>query len=355
MNILNTLKAPIHFRILISLLLLNFLLLPYAHSSSLLNSRILEYSALYPDIYFLHLQGNEQSAELVMLPEQLGEGAVNVDYEHDPVVRGDLLQMQFMRIKYLLGNRIPSATLFKTGKHAAYRQPYVCAITLDEAQFLNHPNASAEFMLSDYMQDRLPVKNLSKFDNKTFLLYTLDHEIYHCLDAYLHGHSISKDTDETKASYEHFLSEYRADLYASLISRQSRPSDLTFLRLLASYRIMGLVDIDTEHYTVAAIRQVIDMPVSDIRKKTIVDMAASIRELARESEPGITEYSQLINAARGLALYLGIEYEEVKDINNPQQDLVTTHKLKLIIQEFEDARSHITSNIYLGDNSDYMH
>ena len=81
----------------------------------------------------------------------------------------------------------------------------------------------------------------------------------------------------------------------------------------------------------------------------IVDIAKSIKELAQASKPGIAEYRQLINSAQGLALYLGIDYE---GINENHDDLTrrpdTSAQLKLIIQEFEDARSHIiTSNIYL--------
>jgi len=351
MNTRKSKKAFNNCTILAVMLLLSYLAAPFAYSSSLLTSRIQEYAAVYPDIHFLHVQGNEQGTDIIKLPRQLGEDAANLDYEHDPMVRDDLLQLQFMRIKYLLGNSIPSATLFKTGKHAAYTRPYVCAITLDETLFLNHPGASARFMLGDHMQDSLPVKDLSSFDNNTFLLYTLDHEIYHCLDAYLHGPGMSKGSDEITAAYEHFLSEYRADLYASITTRQSYPSANKFLRLLASYRVMGLVDFDTEHYTVAAIRQVIRMPVARISNTGIAAIAQDIRQLARASAPDITEYSQLINAARGLALYLGIEDEGIDTAGKEMPKKAASPRLKLIIQEFEDARSHIiTSNIYLGKN-----
>jgi hypothetical protein len=351
MNTLKSSSAFNNYTILVVLLFLSYLAIPCAYSSSLLTSRIQEYAAVYPDIHFLHVQGNDQGDDIIKLRKQLGEDAVNLDYEHDPIVRDDLLQLQFIRIKYLLGNGIPSATLFKTGKHAAYTRPYVCAITLDETLFLNHPDASAQFMLGDYARDSLPVKDLSSFDNNTFLLYTLDHEIYHCLDAYLHGPGMSKGSNEITAAYEHFLSEYRADLYASITTRQSYPSAIEFLRLLASYRIMGLVDFDTEHYTVAAIRQVIHMPVTRISNTGIAALAQSIRQLARSSAPGITDYSQLINAARGLALYLGSEDGGIDDAGKTTPNMATSPRLKLIIQEFEDARTHIiTSNIYPGQD-----
>lgn len=341
--------SSIDFTILVTFLFLNVISVANAQSNSVLTSRIQEYTTLYPDIYFLHLQSSEKNTDISMSYKQFGEDAVNLDYEHDPVMRNDLLKLQFMRINYLLKNRIPSATLFKTGKHAAYIQPYVCVITLDESSFLSQPVSSVQLLLGDDMRDSSQGKSLIALDRNTFLQYTLDHEIYHCLDAYLHGHSISKSTDEITVAYEHFLSEYRADLYASLIVRQSYSSAIEFLDLLASYRIMGLVDFDTEHYTVAAIRQVIHMPKAGVSNTSIVDIAQGIRELSRNSEPAISEYAQLINVASGLALYLGIEDGGLNDRNDPARDLATSPQLSLTIQEFEGTRSYITSKLYLED------
>jgi hypothetical protein len=335
---------------LVALLFMNGILAACAQDNNLLASRLKEYAVLYPDISFMHLKGTGKDKGIATLRERLGVDAVNLDYEHDPISQQDLLRMQFMRINFLQNNNMPSATLFYTGKYTAYHQPYVCVITLDESQFLTHANASTEFMLGETMRDSLQSENKSLFDNNTFLLYTLDHEVYHCLDAYMHGPSMSKDADEKTAAYEHFLSEYRADLYASLTLRQSNPSTIDFLHLLVSYRVMGLVDLDTEHYTVAAIRQVMDFPESEINNTGLADTARGIRALALVSQPSIVEYAQLINAASGLALYLNIENETPGRKSNIARDLPNSPQLTLIIQEYEGATSYITSNLYLEDD-----
>lgn len=336
---------------IVILLLLAIIPAANAQDTSQVAKHLQEYAKSYPDIHFLHLQYDKNNGGASALLKQLGEGADNMDYEHDPVAKNDLLELQFMRINYLQNNNMPSATLFKTGKNSSFEQPYICVITINESFFQNSPSASIELMLGDSLPNGPQGKNLTAFDNKTFLQYTVDHEIYHCLDAFFHGHSIGKTSDDDIAAYQHFLSEYRADLYASFVARLSNPSANKFLNLLACFRTMGLVDIDTEHYTASAIRQVIQTSDASLINLAITDIAKSIRELARFSQPGINEYGRLINAANGLALYLSIDNADGDSAKNFKSDLHTDSHLKLIIQEFEGARAFLTSSIYLGDNS----
>lgn len=356
MNTQKSDKALIYSGFFVSLLFLYCILTPYAHSSSLLAPRIQEYAALYPDIYFLHIQGDENNPDFSMLPKLIGKDAKNLDYEHDPIVRADLLQAQLMRIQYSLRSRIPSATLFQTGKFAAYTKPYVCVLTLDEEEFIKNPSTSSHLMLGENTQTQLPINNLGRLDYETFMFFTLDHEIYHCLDAYLNGPSLGMRADEKQTDYDHFLSEYRADLYASLTTRQSYPLADVFLHLLTYYREMGLIDLDTEHYTVNAIRQGARIPKTEIRSKRINEIAKSIQQIVHESKPGIDEYSQLKNTARGMALHLSINHEGLNDHSvGAARNTDKSALIELIIEEFENARSHIiTSNIYLRNNSDYF-
>lgn len=351
MNTKNGNRLPlIIFSILVSLLLLTIIPAANAQSTSLVTKRLQEYAKSYPDIYFLHLKGDKNNEGFNTLPKQLGEDADNMDYEHDTAARNDLLDLQFMRINYLQNNNMPSATLFKTGKDSNFKQPYVCVITVNESLFQNNPTASLQFMLGDPLPDELQGKNISAFDNNTFLQFTVDHEIYHCLDAYLHGNSISKTSDDNAAAYQHFLSEYRADLYASLVTRQSTPLAIEFLTLLASFRTMGLVDMDTEHYTASAIRQAIKTPVSNLNNFAKTVIAENTRELARDSQPGANEYGRLINAANGLALYVGIDSVDRDSGKKIRDDLHPSSHLRLIIQEFEGARAYLTSNLYPQDS-----
>ena len=153
--------------------------------TEILTAWLKAYAMSFPEIYFILLSGGGSGESIKNIYGSLGDGASNVDYEH-PVQAGELLmEAQFDRIRLMLKESMPSATLFKIGKDSALIRPYACVLTLNEKVFAGDPLASTRFIFGAEQDSE--VNFLRILDNQTFLLFTFHHEVFHCLDAYING------------------------------------------------------------------------------------------------------------------------------------------------------------------------
>jgi len=261
-----------------------------------------DYAEAFPDLYFLHLRGAKDIRALRALPQFLGEGASNLDYEHGPEARELLIETQVGRIAAMLRWGMPSATLFRTGNDSYARKPYVCVVTLDAERLSSDPLAATAFMLGEDREvsvDR--VAERARLDNAAFIRFTLDHEIYHCHDTYLHGPTHPQTVNEELARYYDFRAEYRADLFAGLAARRATQNGEAFLSALMAFRWLALADRDWSHLTAPAVRNALDASMSEIMSLTLAALAREASNRAERTLPTPDEYRGLIAAAARVA------------------------------------------------------
>lgn len=224
-------------------------------ASRIITQRLSEYINYYPDIHFILYESNSRLSELKELTTKLGAGASNVDYEHPGDVRELLLQTQIARIALMLENSMPSSTLFKTGQASNYKKPYVCLLTLDINSFTTETLASTRFMSDGFEQMLSDYPNNFAIQNIDFLLFSLNHEVFHCLDSYLNGAVFKMTYSELEACYYRFRSEQRADIFAALSHRISNSEDELFLQKIKRFRTLALSIGDFEHYSSPVLEQ----------------------------------------------------------------------------------------------------
>lgn len=233
-----------------------------AQASEGVKLQLANYEDYYPEVNFIHLDGLSGFKYLNSLPMRLGIGASNVDYEHRPNARELLIETQMGRIEMMLEERMPSATLFLTGENSAFTQPYVCVITLDDTVLLSDPLAATRFITGTKASENLPYQ--TSLDNGSFLLFTVDHEVFHCLDAYLNGPTRPMTRSQITASHSEFRAEQRADFYAALMHKSRPGSPDNFLRDVASFRTLSFNNWDITHYTAPILRRAISIDHSRI-------------------------------------------------------------------------------------------
>ncbi len=205
------------------------------------------YGTAYPDIKFVHLHGPDDRSRINALITSLGQGAANVDYEHPPQARETLLDAQVGRIGIMLAEGSPSATLFKTGLGTAITTPYVCVVTLDTDLLTGDAESATRFFLDDLSATEM------RIDNEHFLYFALDHEVFHCLDAYVNGPTRPRTASKVTACYYDSRAEQRADFYAALGHRLRNPTSDGMIENLAVFRTMAVPVWDLPHYTAPAL------------------------------------------------------------------------------------------------------
>ena len=269
------------------------------------DSRLREYARAFPEIQFVHLAGELDIDRALMLQQHLGPGARDLTYEHGPDEVDLLIEAQIQRIALMLANELPSATLFSVEQSTEFEAPYVCVISLDSTLFRRDSWAATQLLLGDLDIAAEELVADAKIDNERFFAFTLDHEVFHCLDAYLNGPTIRRTTTELDGCYEFFRSEQRAELFAALVSRARGDAPGDFLNSLAEYRTLALLDWDYMHYTVPALRSAQEPAHSDFAALGLADLArysstfADAAVVARETFPGFLASAHHVAVSRG--------------------------------------------------------
>jgi len=212
-------------------------------SRALVDGALANYQTTYPDIQFVHLQDPLDLDRLNEIYSSFGVGTENVDYEHPVVARAMLLAAQRRRIEIMLEERLPSATLFKIKQQPAVER-FICVLTLDPALFSGEPGVATRLL-----SDGLDLEARAQLDNEAFLRFTINHEVFHCLDAYVNGPTRTRTDSFVTESYDDYRAEQRADLYAGLAHQTRYKSSDHFLRTVAMYRALSILDWDLAHFS----------------------------------------------------------------------------------------------------------
>jgi hypothetical protein len=204
-------------------------------------------------------------------------------------------------------NNWPSSTLFRTGEDNVFNKPYVCVVSLALAPFEADPQHASRMLLGSTDPLSSPLAPFARLNNEAFVRFTLDHEVFHCLDAYLNGPTIKKSTTSVGNCYQLFRSEQRADLFAALRVRQQQAVPNGFLEKLNQYRTLALLDWDTVHFTTYALRRAQTVTRSRFENIDVAGLVKLTEQLARTAIPSESEFGVFLGAAHEVALNRGVE------------------------------------------------
>jgi len=168
-------------------------------NSQLIDEQLANYREAYPEIDFVLLYKMEDFDQLTPLTDSLGEDLSNVDYEHPESARIMLVEAQEYRIGLQLNNGNGTATLFKTPNARITKKPYTCLVTLNIPLLDESALAASRYMYDIDDEALTSIAESNLINNHDFLVYSIDHEVFHCIDAYTNGFMYPKTRDPVKS------------------------------------------------------------------------------------------------------------------------------------------------------------
>jgi hypothetical protein len=311
----------------------------FAQTGNLLVSeRISQYRQAYPEIEFKLLYTMEDYDEILPLTKSLGEDLSNPEYEHPEDARITLVEAQEYRIAMLINSDMSSATLFKTPNANITDHPYVCLITMNHHLSDWDPLAATRFMY-DLDEESIRTMPISlRLNNRDFLLFTIDHEIFHCIDTYTNGFLFPRTLDKITASKNRARAEIRTEAFAAMAHLSRQPNGKDFLNNLANARTLNLLSGDVEHYTVEVLNRVIETS-EQITTEDIKKLATLSTTMANGMTPTLPDYKAFIVAVWAAIEEYGVNVYELPDYYADLADLVSPvpDKVEEIISKIKEA------------------
>lgn len=274
-----------------------------------IQNRLHDYQQAYTDIEFVLIDSAEDYGQLLPLTESLGEDVSNLDYQHPDTMRQELVEVQQYRIGVLLDSGSGSSTLFKTPNAKITSKPYSCLITLNQSLLDNNPLAATSLMYGLDEQDLAAMPVELHIDNDRFLLYMLDHEVFHCVDGYMNGYLYPQTSDPLKADRDRSVAELRTEIFAAMAHLTRNPGDKRLLNNLSRARTLGLLDWDVEHYTSAALQQL--MRQAKAYEPDIKSLARQAMDFAEGVTPSFEDHVSFLVAAWAVVQEHGLVMEDI--------------------------------------------
>jgi len=293
------------------------------HPQTLIAKKLEYYRLLYPEILFLNfVGGSEFLDEMMALDLVLGYQPSNMDYDHPPHLREDLMIVSVERIIQMLRYQAPSASLFKADNPLGW-QENVCILTIDPDKVAADSIHATQHLLN------LPEEAIKKIPSdfqllpEDYLEFVFDHEVYHCLKSMYVGPQ-QRSHKEFWAEYNHYTNEQGADAYALAMHIKTRGKTAPFGKNIQRIRSMTLYNADPDHLTCKALEHVLNVPVKNIvamNANEIFDLANRIKD---SLSIDYTEYIQFLSSAVQAMKELGVGAlvsEELSDrINGIEED-----------------------------------
>jgi len=222
----------------------------------ILRERLALYSQAFPHIKFVQTSGGKNWAEAYShIAQQLGDKPDALDYEHPPEFANELMIVTMKRLAMMLRENAISETLFRTDRHSPLKGSLLCVVTIDPEQITSHPLAPTDYMLN------LPDKVIQKIhpdrrlDPRDFLLFAIDHEVYHCLESALIGGAPM--TGKTYGGeYNEFRRENSADAFALAMHRRQSEKPSAFTQNIMLFRSLWFFEGGPCFRTYRSLREV---------------------------------------------------------------------------------------------------
>jgi len=154
----------------------------------IIQQRLDLYEKAFPNIVFTHAVGGEHwQQEYTRIESLLGQEPAALDYEHTPELENKLMSVTMARLAMMLQQNAASETLFRADKRSPLKGSRLCVITLNLEELLDNELAATRYMLDLQESTLARIHPARWLDTRDFLLFTIDHEAYHCLESAIIG------------------------------------------------------------------------------------------------------------------------------------------------------------------------
>jgi hypothetical protein len=243
--------------------------------------RLRFYNAGFPMIRFVHVgDGSSWREELLTVISLLGEGAVNLDYEHPPELAGELLEANIERLAQMLEHDIVSAALFRVGQGSPVKRSTLCVVSLNPHTYIGDSVDAVSYMLDLSAELLAKVHPARLLDTYEHLRFTVDHEAFHCIESHLFG-GARMTRLPLGGEYNLFLRESGADAFALGMHLRRAGVRTEYARNITHVRALWLFTESPNRCTYDSMRAMLNRPPERLASRSvreIVDLAVRVRD-----------------------------------------------------------------------------
>lgn len=280
----------------------------------ILHDRLDQYSKAFPGIVFTHAAGGERwQREFARIESLLGQAPVALDYEHTPELETRLLSVTMARLAMMLQQNAVSETLFLADKRSPLKGSQLCVITLNLEELLHDELAATRYMLDLPDPTLAKIHPARRLDAHDFLLFTIDHEVYHCLDsAIVGGAPMTKEF--YGGEFNQFRRENGADAFAMAMHLRQANSSPRFAQNIMMVRYLWFVSGTPCFSTSRSMAKIYNMPRSELAKKSLLELVHLANQVRNETAGDYQTFLDNHTVALQAAALLGLEPSEYGEI-----------------------------------------
>lgn len=283
---------------------------PAVEGQQVLRERLALYGQAFPGIRFIHAtSGANWQAEYARIATLLGKHPDALDYEHPAESSNDLMIVTMNRLALMLRQNVISETLFRSDRQSALKGSLVCVITIDPHKIAGNPLAATSYMLG------LPDSTLTKIDPGRrldpgdFLLFAIDHEIYHCLEsAFIGGAPMTSKT--YGGEYNQYQRELSADAFALAMHRRLAKKSPSFAHNIMLVRSLWFLDGGPCYRTYRSLRVIQSTPLDELNSMSMKKLVQFADRVRNETSEGYEDFLDHQAVALQAAEKLGYLPEE---------------------------------------------
>ena len=263
---------------------------PPADGPQILRERLALYGQAFPGIRFIHATGGTQwQEEYARIASLIGTQPDALDYEHPAESSNDLMIVTMNRLAMMLHQNAISETLFRSDRKGPLKGSLACVITLDPNGLVSDPLAATSYMLG------LPDSTLAKIhpdrqlDLRDFLLFAIDHEVYHCLEsAFIGGAPMTNKT--YGGEYNEYRRELGADAFALAMHRRLPERSSTFAHNIMLVRSLWFLNGGPCFRTYRSLRAIQAIPLNKLQRKPIKELVVLADKVRNETSEGYEDF-----------------------------------------------------------------
>ncbi len=265
------------------------------------------YNKTYPEIHFVQINGGDDwHGDMVAIMTMLGSNPDALDYQHPPDLREMLMDVTMERLKIMLEADVVSATLFRVGQDSIVGRANLCVITLNPYVFVANDYQATRYMLDlddDVMKKVQPSRYL---DHIHHLMFTLDHEAFHCLDSYFNGGAPQTDK-ELGGEYNLFKRESISDAYAMAMHIREHGDITPYAKNITHARALWLFSDSPNRCTFETIREILAYDVKVIRSVSVQELIRLVTHIRNKTVGDYDAYVEQRVAALNAAMEMGMD------------------------------------------------
>lgn len=297
------------------------------------DERVAMYNSLYPDVLFVQLAGGDEMLEsMEVLQIFLGHEAENLDYEHPPEAREDLLYVTLESIIMMLEHKASSAALFRVGMNSLAERDYLCVLTLTPEEVARDDvMATQDLMLDLSAQEFEQVDPDNYLDHIDYVKFNIDHEVHHCLDSLFNGpRPMSKD--KFWGEYMAYHHNQAADTFALGMNIREHAGRTDFSRIIGQLRALSILYGDPNHYTFPIIQKLLGIDREIIMSASEQQLFRLSSDLRDKVVADYDKYLRFVASAREVMVRLRKKPEIHPDVGSVEYDEELVQELLLIVQ-----------------------